>query len=503
MPRAVSVVAVCLLSAAAAGCAAGTPQDEIETAEAELALLGVTTVSEEARLQIADGVREYDAQRSDVALEHFERAIAADPASPTAHLWAAQTALSTADAYAYTAKAMELSQSASEPERLMIAMIDQFNRSDSETARATGVQLTRLVPDNPRAWMLLARADSLLVRTEESRVSMHRAVEVAPAFTPAWIALSQSYAASSPLDFAKAEQYARKAMELSPDESVVHNILGDALRAQGKLEEAAQSYTREAELNATDGSGLQQRGHVNTFFGRYSEARADYAAAVNLSDGIVRTSFEFYQAYVSLHEGKPAQAMQEFEAVYNSIEIGKTEAALDMQTFAAAQEITIAFHNRMMPELKRATQRFIEHNRAISTEVGTPDYARSAQAFEALLPGYAALLEGDNDAARIAAADYMRIREADRAGNKDFPAHELLGYIALEEKKYEEALREFGKADIDNMMTEYYKGLALEGLGRTDEAQKIFERVTTWYFNSLELAVVRHDALAKVRKVAS
>ena len=113
-----------------------------------------------------------------------------------------------------------------------------------------------------------------------------------------------------------------------------------------------------------------------------------------------------------------------------------------------------------------------------------------------------ALLKGDFAAARQAAASYMRIREPDRVGNKNFAAHELLGYVALEEKKYEEALRELALTDVDNMMTLYYQGLALEGLGRTDEAQKAFERVASWYFNPLSLAVVRHDALAKLGKVA-
>nr|NIM48693.1 hypothetical protein [Gemmatimonadales bacterium] len=48
----------------------------------------------------------------------------------------------------------------------------------------------------------------------------------------------------------------------------------------------------------------------------------------------------------------------------------------------------------------------------------------------------------------------------------------------------------------------YYHAMALEGAGRTQEAQKLYQRVATWNFNSAGLALVKKDAKAKAEMAA-
>ncbi len=91
----------------------------------------------------------------------------------------------------------------------------------------------------------------------------------------------------------------------------------------------------------------------------------------------------------------------------------------------------------------------------------------------------------------------MTIVEPSTDPEKNEPAHALLGYTHLWQGNYDEAVTHFEQANPNNIYVNYHHALALEGAGRQEEAEQLFQKVANWNFNSASLALVRADAIAK------
>jgi tetratricopeptide (TPR) repeat protein len=480
-------------------CAAGEPQTNADQDEAALFLWHLNTGSAEARLHVADGIREWDMERTPEAYEHFQRAIAADPNLALAHLFASGSAQSQQESRAHLAHAVELAPRAGDVGRLVIQIIQKNIENDAEAALELARQLVEIDGENPRSWIVLADMHNALAHRQEARAAVHHALELQPRFAFAHLWLAWSYGVWEPLDLDQAEAHARNAIALVPNEVTPYDYLGDALRQQGRLEEAAQAYTAGAELDPTSALMVQQRGHVNTFLGRYAEARADYDAAVALEPhGNRKARFLVYSPFVNVYEGRPAPSMSELDRVYDVIDGMGIPDTDGVKAFVAIQQFEISRHFRMLPEARAAAARLTELNRKRIAELGTEDVRRIGESWIALDAGRVAALVGDYALAEQKAAEFMRIREPERNPNRNQPAHQLIGTVRLLQNRYEDALREFELSDPNNTYVTYQRGLALEALGRTAEARAMYEKVTQTYMNNVEVAVTRADALRRL-----
>ena len=94
-------------------------------------------------------------------------------------------------------------------------------------------------------------------------------------------------------------------------------------------------------------------------------------------------------------------------------------------------------------------------------------------------------------------------RKADNGPDKEYQVHGLRGITAVLEKNYAFAENELRAADPANgvMFVAYYRGLALEGLGRTADARAQFQRVATNNFSSAPYMAIRQDAIAKFKSM--
>ena len=118
----------------------------------------ITTSSEEARQLYLKGRDLVEKLRATDARPLFEQALAKDPSFALAQLGLANTAGTAKEFFAATAKAVELSPKASEPERLLICAIDAGAKC--EPARQTDclTKLIAAVPDDERAHNQLAQS---------------------------------------------------------------------------------------------------------------------------------------------------------------------------------------------------------------------------------------------------------------------------------------------------------------------------------------------------------
>jgi tetratricopeptide (TPR) repeat protein len=488
---------LCMLLVAA--CGAGTRQDLSTQAEAGMFLWPLNTSSEEARQYFIDGTREFDFERRPEAYEHFKRAIAADPEFALAHVMAYLAAQSAQQGTTHLAAAVELAPQASALDQLIIEIYRKAEARDDEGGLASARRLVEMDATNPRSWLMQADMHNRLGQQLEARAAARTAIDLQPDFAYAHLWQAWLMTVFAPFDLETAEAHARQAVTLAPNEVLPYDFLGDALRQQGRLEEAATAYTQGAELDPTAGLMIQQRGQANTFLGRFAEARADFDASIVSQTGNRRATMGVYRAFVHLYEDNPEAALEELEAQYQGVDALGIPAPLEAKAFIALQQRLIALHHGLLPQARRAVAYMEEVGRATIAAGVTEEQRRGIESATAFEAGVLAAYEGRYQVAEQKAAEYVRIRESERTAGKEWAAHDLRGTVALLQGRHEDALAHFAQADPYSIYVQYRRGIALEALGRTAEARAAFEVVTQVYFNNVEVAVTRNEALRKLK----
>ena len=462
-------------------------------------MVALTSASSEAKDHFMQGLRQMDigAPVADVRA-HFLASVAADPSFALAHLYAGFNAATRTDYLTHLNHASGLADKASPAERLMIRTEERLSVNDPKGALELARLLASAAPSNPRVLQTLAGIQFNLGQVAEARASLEQAIALAPRFAPVHIDLGNSYLQIEPKDVAKGEEHIKHAVELEPSEPYVHDFMGDAYRAKNDLENARLEYTRMIELDAKRAGAFQQRGHVNSFLGKFDEARADYDKSISLGDPGEKATYPVYRAFVNVYAGQPAAAEQELDKLVTAIDAMDLPNKAEAKIFALNNQLAIALHNGHISVATRA----VDALRALWREQqlsATPDFRNSRQANIVYVEGRLAAANGDYAGTRAKAEEYMKVVEPSLNPRKNERAHELLGIADLVQKNYATAATHLAQANPNGSYITYQRALALEGAGQSEEAKALFKRVADTNFNSVEIALVKADAARRAK----
>lgn len=490
----------CLTSAfvVLAGCTADDEGASAGDASAAAFEMPVTTSSEEAKRHFLLGLHELDMGRVPEARSHLSEAVALDSGFAIAHRYRAFVMPSTEASMAAIAEASRHKASASEAEQTLIGITEAAIESDAERQLTLARELTEAEPGSPRAWLQLAGVLAGMDRTAEEREAIGRAIEADSTFAPAYMQLGNSLLFAEPIDRAAAQRAFERAVELEPGEGTPHDLLGDAYRMRGQLEQAAAEYSRVSELEPENALALQQRGHVHSFLGNWEQARADYDSAIAMGEDDEPATFAVYRAFVNVHEGNPQAAIEELEALIGRIDDMDLPDPRGPKIFALTSQAQIALHVGALDIAERALERRAVLVRANAEALGTEQARRTSEASLALWQARLAARSGDFERARSLVDEAMQRVEPINDPTRNQGAHQVAGLIHLLQENFEESANHYAQGDPDDIYATYHHALALEGAGRTEEAQALFEKVANWRFNALGLALTRDEARKKL-----
>jgi tetratricopeptide (TPR) repeat protein len=500
MKRIYNIALAVLLVVALGACQAPeveqAPEEQVAATQTVVEL-PMSTDSQEAKTHFLEGLASTDIGRFEEGNEHFEAAVAADPQFALAYLGVASTGNSYKEFVENLKKAKELAGNASEAEQAWIDSAWKGFDNDEEGALAAALRVAELAPESPRGWQQVAASYAALGQYDQERATAEKILAMAPGFIPAHVQLGNSYLFNEPRDFQTAEKHFAKVVELAPDEQNSHDLMGDVYRAQGKLEAAHASYTRAAELAPDDGSPLQQRGHVNSFLGNYEAARADYEAAMALESGQTRANFGLWHAFVSLHEGNPAAAVEELEGLIAAADEMELEDSLTPKIQCLNNIVIIAGHSGMYDKAMDAIARNRDLRMQRVEETGTEGERHNQEATIAFFEGMVAAQKGDTATAEAKAEQFRQLVAENADPQKDEPAHQILGHAALTAGDYEKAVAHLEQADLDDPYVKYHLGLACEKAGDPTRAAELFADVANYNFNNAAYALIRADAVER------
>lgn len=499
MPACTRATVVLLASLLTVSCQSGDARGELSAADASIPVWPASTKSEEARRYIEEGERRADEGYSEKAYEQFKRAVAADSAFAYGYLRVSGYSQSFDERKRNLERAEAYQGTANETEKLLIQYERKTFERDQQGALEIARQLVAKDPNNPRAHWVLSGPQYALGQQAEARASLKKAVDLAPEYGATHLYYGNTFIYEPGKDLAKAEAEILAGQKLWPNQPLSYDYLGDLRRAQNRLEEAAAAYTRQIELDPADGAGYHQRGHVYTFLGQYDKARADYANGIRLGKGNAPAGTAVYRALVSVYAGNPDGSIAELEELAQAIDGMNIPEPDGLKVFALTNQFILATHTRRFDVAERASTRLDSLGRKMGDQSGSAEIKRGMAADAAYRRGMIAAFKGDHPLARREAAEFMRITEPERNPTKNRRAHFILGMVALREKRYDDAIKEFAQGDPENIYITHQRALALEGAGRTAEAKALFREVASYNFSSPPYGLVRADAIARAR----
>src|SRR6187399_1764037 len=450
----------------------------------------ITTTSAEARLAFDAGLAAQDRGDAAQANDLYRTAVAADPDFTYAWVNLSNVTFSTEEFNSALRGAEQGAAKASEGERKLLEVNKLFLTNNADAQLALAKQLTDKYPNSPRAWLVLAAAQGALNQFDAQRATLTKVMELAPWFSPAPFTLGGSYLFNQPKDFAKAEQYYRQAISISPSYDIYYWSLGDVYRGSNRLEDARRYYKLALQLDPKDSTAPLKLGHVNSFLGNYEEARGDYDRGIAAATAANAGFLVPFKLLTYVYGGEPATAVKALEKFVTDIDTlgAPPSQRLGAKINALTNAALIAMFKGLNDDAERVLAMRTPLMRENAKVVGTEAFSKIQEAQIAFFDGQLAAWKGDFKTASKLAKQTADLVAGENNPRKMEPVHELLGLIALRQKSYKKAVTELRLADQTQLHNKYLLAEALEATNAKDEAKKLYQEVAVNNFNTVDFA---------------
>ncbi len=266
----------------------------------------VTTNSTEAYRHYLEGIELLEQMYRSPAKQAFERAVEADTTFAMAYYHLAR--LGQRD---LIDRAIEYSSRASRKEQhYIMATKADFDGDWDEQAN----QLRQLVvgfPDEKEAWYRLGSYHNLFHRYDSAIAYLQRAIELDPVYRGAHNILTYAYSHSG--DFARAIESIDRYIAAAPSEANPWDTRGDLFAVHGYPERAAESFAQALEIRPDFTPSTFKLIQMRIFMRQYSAADSLIDALERYDAFGIRVMARLYRAYLPLHRGQFADALETIE----------------------------------------------------------------------------------------------------------------------------------------------------------------------------------------------
>jgi tetratricopeptide (TPR) repeat protein len=436
----------------------------------------VTTKSEEARTEFLTGRDLSDKLLAHESLAHFDQAISMDPTFATAEFYRATNSPTTKEFQEHLQNALNLSDNASDGEKLLILAAQAANNGDAVKQKNCLEKAVAEYPNDERAQLALGTYYFAVQDLDNAIAHLKNATEIAPDFSATYNQLGYTYRQRE--EYANAEQAFQKYILLIPNDPNPYDSYAELLLKEGKFDESLVEYHKALSMDPHFAASHFGISADYMYLNRPEEANAELQTMVDRArgDGELRTAY-FGMAVVASDSGKFDDALK-----------------------AMAKEYAVAQKNNDVVSMAADLQ--AEGN----IQLAKQDYAGAAKSFDTSFQMIAssnqpqeikdnsALLHHFNEAAvaigkkdlRTAKMHTEEFRKGANASNNPAQVqqeHEIVGRIALASKDYSAAVSELDQANLQNPYNLYRLGQAYEGQGDKAKSQEYFTKTKS--FNPL------------------
>lgn len=449
-----------------------------------------TSKSEEAKKSFREGLAYADDANTVKAKAAFTNAIEQDSTLAIAYMYRANFSQTTKEFMDDLQKAGAHLDGVSDWEKMYYDFQRTFVNNDWDKRLEIAKKIADANPGAARAQVDLGSTYQGGNQVENERAAFQKAIDLDPKWVGGYNALINSYINSEPKDFKKAEENALKVVELAPKSSNAEIALGDCYRAEDDLEKARASYVKAVALNPDEPTGYYKKGHVNSFLGNYDEARMDYTEGAKRDVSSIGANQ--FIALTYLYAGDHDAAMKLLME-----DVGKAQSADEKLTYLSACAL-ICLQNGYETNLRGVIGLMKAPSDQVASDIGSAEEALLQKERLLFFEALADAMEGKLDEAKTKAEEMKTTLEPIKNPTKLQSYEMALGYIAMKEDKYADAVDHFEKADQNSVYTRYWLAMANEAAGNKDKANQLFKEVSVYNFNAVDYAAIRNEVKKKV-----
>ena len=473
-----------------AGCAGTSANDKKpETTASASGKLPFTSSSDEAKKEFLLGRELSEKLQAQDSLAHLDKAISLDPNFASAELVRATSSQTTKEFFEHLKKAVQLSDHASEGERLMIQAAQAGANGDTVKQKDFLDKALAAFPSDERVNFTVG--GYYFAQQDYSKAIEHykRSIEQAPNYSPAYNIIGYAYRQTG--EFDKAEKAFMKYIELIPNDPNPYDSYGELLLKMGKFENSIAQYRKALSID---------KDFVASHFGiaadlMYMDKTADAISELQQitdgarSDGDKRLAL-FGKAVVYADAGQMDKATEMLDG-----EFGIAEKINDVASMAADLQARgqIQVEAGKFDEAKKTYER----SQKITTESNqSSEIKDNATLFSHYNFATIAIGKQDLKAAKGEAEVFRKGAEAKQGAGLLKLSHQRDGSIALLEKNYDVAISELEAAGDQNPQNFYKLSQAYLAKGDKQKAKEFCQKAGQ--FNSLpqlNFAFIRAKAL--------
>lgn len=448
-----------------------------------------TSVSRDALSFFRAGIELWNNLYTEAAAEQFEKAVEIDPRFAMAYLYLARTALpeSYTEYRENLDKAIALIGDTSEGERLVIEAYQARDENRPAEEERYLRRLQAMFPEDVDTHYALAEVAFANADYHHTVQLLEQALAIDDEYPPAYNLLGYAYAHLS--DFESAIRTLRAYSSLIPDEPNPLDSLGEVFLMSGDYDESLAKYAEVIQIDPTFYSAHTGRGHCFLFQGKREEAMAEYQKMAEVAPTAgVRRDAKRWMAICDFYFGDHAAATDRLKSLRDELAGAKEWLA------AGNRALDLAWIYTSRGETDRSLDE-LQHGWRIVMGSDLPEPAKTSYTRRHhVVNGVCLARGGDVAGARTLAEKLRRVVEQSEDLDDWEDYNWLMGEILLVEEEYKLALANLMHAPEENSRVLYLMGVALEGRGHRNEAQKQFERVYAFNRPSLLYAMARQAA---------
>ncbi len=452
----------------------------------------ITTTSDEARALYTKGRDHADRSHTDEAKRYFQQAVAKDSSFALARFALASYEPTVQGIFTSFDKVFALADKVSEGERLMILSQKAFMENNIPRQQELLERLVQLYPKDKRAHELLGIVYQYWLQEPGKTVTEYRkAIDIDPNHASAYNFLGYAYSAME--NYPEAEKAFKKYTELLPNESNPHDSYAELLMKMGKFDESIAEYKKSLSIDPSFSLSLIGLGMNYALTGRHEEGRTflkkvevvtkEETNGRQARAGTVRSYLDernFDKALEVLNEGyKRSRKQNDLVSMANAritmsavlIEAGRTnEAAKELQKAHALVS------DRKFPTDQKA---FLKP---------------SLREYEIRI----ALRDNKAPVAKSRLQEFKKSADESKSPIDLRTYHQLAGMLALEEKRYGDAVTELQQADQRNARTLFLLGKTYAAKRDTIKAKEFFLKAAHFNEMTFDFVCVRPMAMKEL-----
>jgi tetratricopeptide (TPR) repeat protein len=436
----------------------------------------ITTSSDEARQYFIKGRDLSEALQGQESLQYLTKAIQEDSTFALAYLIRSAFQPTTKDFFDDLNKAITYAPNASQGEQLEISGFAAGVNANPMKQKEDYEKLVSLYPNDERAHNLLAGFYFGQLDDQKAIDEYNKAVSINSNYSPTYNSLGYAYRRAE--NYAESEKAFQKYITLLPDDPNPYDSYAELLLKEGKFDAAIENYQKALSHNPNFVSSKVGIAVAYMYKGNYDESRKQLQALYDSArnDGEKRTAL-FNMAVTYADEGKPDMALSEMEKEYAIAEKNNDYGNMSADQFAMGN---LLYETGKYKEALAKYQQSVElFNKTSSSQDLKDNVKLNLLNNESLI----AMKQNDFKTASEKAEQYMTGVKAISNTNQIKTAHELMGLIALEQKKFDDGLSHLKEANQSDPYVLVFIAKAYSLKGDKQKAKELCEKVAN--FNAL------------------